>query len=689
MKKWTIGNPDKNAASARNAAEAEAAAEEIAARGGLSKICARVLVSRGIDTYEKAAEFFDRDEGSGLSDPFLIKDMEKAADMLLDAVDCGKRICVYGDYDCDGITAAALLYSYLDAMGGNVCFHINERSQGYGMCEDAVRQLAEEGTELIVTVDNGISAINEVKLAKELGMEIIVTDHHEPGDLLPEADAVVDPKRRDDSSTFKDLCGCGIALKLAAAMEAGDYGSVLEQYSDLAAIATIADMVPLKGENRRIVQTGLHYLENTENPGLQALMSVAGVDAPISSSAAAFYLAPRINAAGRMSSATESAELLLCEDPQDATDLAERINRYNTVRKQADADITNEIAEHISSDPNILYEKVLFLYGQDWHHGVIGVTAARLLERFGKPVFICSDNEDGIYASGSVRAPKGFSVYDALAACSDTLAKFGGHKGAGGFTVRKDNIETFRKALLKYTAEEFDPVPMYAMHADKLLMPDEITIEEISSLDVLEPCGEGNPRPMFAMLSAKITEVVPLSGGAHTKLRLSYGGTGITGTLFGEKTADFSYKPGDVIDIMGYPEINTYGGRSEVQINIRDYRKNGISQQKYFAAKTAYEDYKTGAKTDPALMARMVPERDDLAAVYRAIPTRSAAFDAVYAAVCSDSLNYCKFRFALDIFEEMGLISRNAYNETVLRLPANKKVDLENSRILTELKAML
>lgn len=676
MKKWTIGNPDKDAAKA------------LADQGGLSKLCAGILVSRGIDTYEKAAEFFGRDEDTDLSDPFLIKDMQKAADMLLDAVDSGKRICVYGDYDCDGITATALLFSYLDAMGGDVCYHINKRSQGYGMCADAVRQLADDGVELIVTVDNGISAINEAKLAKELGMELIITDHHEVGDVLPDADAVVDPKRQDDTSPFKDLCGCGIALKLTAAMDDGDYDSVLEQFSDLAAIATVADMVPLKGENRRIVRTGLHYLENTENPGLQALMSVARVDAPISSTAAAFAIAPRINAAGRIASASESADLLLCEDPQDATDLAECLDKYNADRKKAESDIINEIEEHISSDPNILYERVLFLHGKDWHHGVIGVAAARLLERFGKPVFIFSDNEDGVHASGSVRAPKGFSVYDALAACSDTLAKFGGHKGAGGFTVSLDNIESFKTALLKYAAKEFSSIPMYTIHADKLLMPEELTAEEISSLSVLEPFGEGNPKPMFALLSAQILEVIPLSAGAHTKLRLSYGGTTLTGLLFGEKTSDFPYKAGDVIDIMGCAEVSTYGGRSEVNIKIDDYRKSGISQQKYFAAKAAYEDYKTGASVNAALMARMIPDRDDLATVYRAIPTRSAALDMVYAAVCSDSLNYCKFRFALDIFEEMGLISRNVCNDTVLRLPTDKKVDLDDSKILTELKAM-
>lgn len=277
MKKWTIGKPDPKAA------------EILSGQGGLPRICADILVSRGIDTIEKAAEFFNQQNGEEtLSDPFLIKDMREAAETLLAAVDEGKRICIYGDYDCDGITATAVLYSYLECIGGNVEYYINDRSEGYGLCSDAVKRLAESGVELIVTVDNGISAVNEAKLISELGMELVITDHHQPPDILPEAAAVVDPHRSDDLSPFKDLCGCGVALKLIAAMDGGDYSSALEQFSDLAAIATIADIVPLKGENREIVMRGLHYLENTENVGLQALINVSGLRHPVSSTEALF-----------------------------------------------------------------------------------------------------------------------------------------------------------------------------------------------------------------------------------------------------------------------------------------------------------------------------------------------------------------------------------------------------------------
>ena len=676
MKKWTIGKPDPKAV------------ELLSQKGGLSAVCAGVLASRNIDTIEKATEFFNQqDSGSQLSDPFLIHDMREAAEALLAAIDEGKKICIYGDYDCDGITATAVLYSYLECMGGNVEYYINQRSEGYGICKDAIKRLSENGVEVIVTVDNGISAVEEAKLASELGIELIITDHHQPGEELPEAVAVVDPHRADDMSPFKDLCGCGVALKLIAAMDGGDYSSAMEQFSDLAAIATVADIVPLKGENREIVRQGLRYLENTENMGLQALMAVAGVKIPITSMNAAFSIAPRINASGRFGSASEAVDLLLCEDPEESETMANRLNQLNTERRKTEADIMNEIQASIISKPEILYKRVLFLYGEGWHHGVIGIVAAKLVERFGKPVFILSD--DGDYARGSARSVDGFSVHKALTACADILTKFGGHSGAGGFSLMKSDINNFDNALQKYAAENFSSMPVLTLHADKLITPQELSVESISSLSVLEPCGEGNPQPLFAMLSARLLDIAPLSGGTHTKLKLTYGNNGFYGLMFGMKTAEFPYKAGDILDILAYPEINTYGGNTSVNIRIADLRKSGIQQQKYFAAKDAYEKYKRGEGAEKTLIPRIVPDRNDLAAIYRAVPENTVSFDAAYTTVHSDAINYCKFRLALDIFEELKLFKVDRYCETVSRIPTITKVDLDSSAILNELKNLL
>ncbi len=675
MKKWTIGKPDPKAA------------ETLSHQGGLTHICASVLASRGIDTMEKAADFFNQGGGEILSDPFLIRDMREAADALLTAVDEGKRICVYGDYDCDGITATAVLYSYLECMGGNVEYYINQRSEGYGLCADAVRRLAESGVELIVTVDNGISAIEEAKLVAELGMELVITDHHQPGEILPEAAAVVDPHRADDMSPFKDLCGCGVALKLIAAMDGGDYSSAMEQFSDLAAIATIADIVPLKSENREIVRQGLHYLENTENMGLQALMAVAGVKIPVTSTNTAFSIAPRINASGRFGSASEAVDLFLCEDAEESEAMAERLNQLNNERRKTEADIMEEIKSSILAKPDILNKRVLFLYGEGWHHGVIGIVAAKLVEKFGKPVFILSD--DGDFARGSARSIEGFSVHKALTACADTLTKFGGHSGAGGFSLLKENIDNFDNALQKYAADNFPVMPVLTLHADKLITPQELSVESVSSLSLLEPCGEGNPQPLFAMLSVRLLDVAALSGGAHTKLKLTYGNYGVYGLMFGTKTAEFPYKAGDMLDILAYPEINNYNGNTSVNIRIVDLRKSGIQQQKYFAAKDAYEKYKRGEGAEKALVPRIVPDRNDLAAIYRAVPEKASSFDSVYSAVHSDAINYCKFRLAVDIFEELGLFAVDRYCETVSRIPTQTKVDLDSSVLLTELKNLL
>ena len=680
MKKWTVGKPEQNAV------------DILTKQGGLTEICAGVLAARGIDTMEKAMEFFNQnkteDGGDVLSDPFLIKDMKKASEIILAAMDEGKKICVYGDYDCDGITATALLYSYLECMGAYVSYYINQRSEGYGLCSDALKRLAEDGAELIVTVDNGISAIAEAELAKELGVELVITDHHKPSETLPDAAAVVDPHREDDISPFKDLCGCGVALKLIAAMDGGDCGSALEQFSDLAAIATIADIVLLKVVIRELVRRGLHYLENTENAGLKALMAASSVKPPVSSTTAAFSIAPRLNASGRFGSASEAVELLLCEDEDTAEEMAGRLNSLNNERKKTEADIMSVIEAYINENPEVLYKRVIFLYGEGWHHGVIGIVAAKLVERFGKPVFILSDDEE--FARGSARSVEGFSVHKALTACAGHLDKFGGHSGAGGFSLKKENIGAFNEALQKYAAEEFDVMPVKALHADKLLQPKELTAESVGSLEMLEPCGEGNPSPMFAMVNVRILEVVPLSGGAHTKLKLTYGNVGVYGLLFGVKTADFIYKAGDIIDMLACPSLNTYNGQTTVNIRISDYRKSGIPQSQYLAAKDAYERYKRGEGAEERLIPRIVPTREDLAAIYRAVPKNNfAGFDSVYFSVCSESINYCKFRLAVDIFEELGLFEVNRYSETVISKTVSQKADLDSSEILGSLKKLV
>jgi single-stranded-DNA-specific exonuclease len=675
MKKWSVGNPSS------------ADAASLAAKCGLSPLCVSVLMSRGLDTIQKLTDFFGKAEDGGtapLSSPFLIRDMKEAAEIIQSYADSGELICIYGDYDCDGITSTAILYSYLECIGANVTYYINMRSEGYGLCEDAVRQLAEKGVQLIVTVDNGISAINEARLVKELGMHLVITDHHHPGDVLPEAEAVVNPHRADCLSTYKDLCGCGVALKLIAAMDGGDYSSALEQFSDLAALATIADVVPLTGENREIVTIGLHYLENTENLGLMALMERAGVKKPVNSTAAAFSIVPRINASGRFGSASDAVEMLLADDPEKAASLAEKLDKLNSERKEAEAAVMEDIRKMITENPSLLYKKVIVLYGEGWHHGVIGIVAARLVEHFGKPVFLLSD--DGDEARGSARSVEKFSVYEALSYCKDVLVKFGGHTGAGGFSLPKERVNEFDELLQKYAKESFEHMPFYTVHADKLIQPGELTEENVRSLSVLEPFGECNKQPLFLVKGARLDEVTALSQGAHTKLKLSYGGQTFSGLMFGKKTAEFPFKSGDSLDLLVYPSLNSFGGRTSVDLRIQDCRLTGVAQAKYFNAFEAYESWKRGEGIPPALAARIIPTRDELVQIYRILQkSGTISGDVLFMQLDSNVISYCKLRISLDIFAELGFITYDIFTDKAEIIKNAPKAAIESSKIYQSL----
>lgn len=679
MKKWIIGNPDRNIAA------------ELSKNTSLSPLCSSVLVSRGIDTVQKACNFFDykKDENAEiLSDPFMLKDMREASEILIQAVENGEYICVYGDYDCDGITATTILYSYLECLGARVRYYINMRSDGYGLCESGIRALSEDGVELIVTVDNGISAINEIALANELGMRVVVTDHHQPGEVLPDALAVVDPHRTDCPSTFKDICGCTVALKLIAAMDGGDYSAAFEQFADFTALATIADVMPLSGENRSIVTHGLRYLKNTENCGLKALIEKSGAKDRLSSTDVSFSLIPRINASGRFGSASDAVELFLTDDDERASELAEKLDKLNTERKSAEEEILNEVEQQILNLPEILYNRVLVIYGEGWHHGVIGIVAARLVERFGKPVFLLSD--DGELARGSARSVEGFSIFSALSACSNELQKFGGHVGAGGFSLLKENISAFDKAMQKYAAEFYPVQPVQTIHADKLILPEELDIDTIKTLSSLEPFGEGCRQPVFLLRKAVINDIIPLSNGLSTKIRIVYGGKQSEGLLFGKRTADFLYKKGDTVDILASIYINTYNGRQSLNMRIIDLRSSNIVQAKYFNAKQAYEQFKRGEGIDSALAKRALPTRDELIPIYKAIAGfGEISSDELFGKIDSESISYCKLRIAIDIFSELKFIDYNICNDRITFIKNPPKAAIESSEIYQSIAAII
>lgn len=670
MKKWQIGQPDKDTA------------QILSSRGGVSMLCGEVLAARNIKSLEEAAALLNCDE---LTDPFMLQDMKIAADVINEAIDDGTPICIYGDYDCDGVMATVILYSYLIELGVDVTYYIPEREEGYGMNEAAVRRLKEQGTGLIVTVDNGITALKEAELIYELGMRLVVTDHHQPLDVLPHAEAVVDPHRSDCPSPFKKYCGAALALMLVAALDGGDYTIAMEAFSELAAIATVADVVELSGENRFLVQRGLMYLENTERPGLLALMEKSGIQGKkLTSTSLAFSIAPRINAAGRFGSPSKAVCLLLSEQQEEAEKLAEELEICNRARKEEEERILTQVQKQIETQPYLLSERVLVFAGSGWHHGVIGIAAARLQERFGKPVFMITIEENG--ARGSARSFGAFSVFECLNACKEHLTKYGGHPGAGGFSLEKESIPDFTKAVAKYAADNFENMPVMTVNADKLLLPEDITAENIGGLSVLEPLGAGNPSPVFAICHAVLKELVPMSGGVHTKLKLIYGTMAIDALLFRTSPENVSLKPEDMCDLLVNADLNTYNGRTSISLIVKDYRRSGVKQAKYFAAMQAYEKFVRGEELSKAYYAAISPERDELAAVYKNLPEKETGIDALFMRMQSYDMNYCKLRIALDVFSELGIAKVNEYNGTVRRLPVNGKVNLEDSELLRNVR---
>lgn len=674
MKKWKINKCDVHKAA------------EFAAKCDINRLALEVLTSRGLTDFQQVVDFFSESE---LTDPFDIKDMDKAVEIINNAVDSYDLICIYGDYDCDGVTSTTILYNYLDSMGANVMYYIPEREAGYGINIEAVKHLAQNGVKLIVTVDNGISAIPEAEKIAEMGMQLVITDHHQPGKVLPKAAAIVNPHRADDTSSFKYLCGAGVAFKLCAALDGGSYDSVLEQYSDICAIGTIADIVPLTGENRTLVKQGLSYMANTEIIGLDLLLDKAKIGkSNITSNNIAFRVAPVINASGRFGSPVTAVKALLAEDRDDAEDYVETIVTLNGQRKQTETDIMTDIVNHINIQPEVLNHRVIILAGKGWHHGVIGIVASRILDYFGKPAIIISIDENG-YARGSARSVKGFNIFECLTYCSKVLTKFGGHECAGGLSLNQDDITEFISLVYEFSAR-FENPPVAFMKADKLLMPEDLNIDCIKGLNVLEPFGAENPQPVFAILGAKVEKIIPLSQGKHTKIDFIYGNTQAQALIFGISPEKLCFAVGDKIDMLVNLEINVFNGRESIAVRVLDHRLSGVKQERYFAAKDCYEKLMRGESLPSNFIRKIIPDRDELIKVYKYISkVKETTLDNIFMRLSDDKINYCKLHICIDIFKDKELIEFKPSSMKIKLLPVSKRVDLEDSDTLVRLKGML
>ncbi len=665
MKQWIIDTPD------------EEQIARLSHQTGLSPLCCRVLSARGYSDPSRCASLLSCEK---LSDPFLLADMHEAVEAINQAMDVGKRICVYGDYDCDGVMATTILYSFLADIGADVCWRLPERAEGYGLNCNAIRELHDQGVGLIITVDNGIAAIDEAEYIAELGIDLVVTDHHRVGDTLPKALAVVDAHREDNTSPYRDYCGAGIALLLVAALSDGDTHMAMEQFGDLACIATIADIVPLTGENRYIVEMGLQYLENTERVGLMALREVSGLtDKALGSSQIAFGYAPRINAVGRMASPRLAVELLLAEDSTSAKERSDALQACNTKRMEVEQTILTEAKKTLLQHPERLRDRVLVLEGEGWDRGVIGICAARLQEELGKPCMMISVI-DGV-GVGSARSFGAFSIFEVLTACRDLLDKFGGHPAAGGFTIQAEKIAAFRQAVAKYAASEHPDMPYAQIHAVCELTPALLQLDSVESLEALQPFGAENPEPVFCLQNAIISGIYPLSEGKHTRLKLTAKGIDYTAMLFRRSPDSLGLSVGDTVHVMAQLQVNSFHGKRSVQLLAKDIRPTGLSQAKLLAAQRSYEAYCRGEALPQGYYEALCPSREDCVRVYKAIPSQGISVDRLCATLFS-AMNAAKVRLSLDAFVELGLMEYRELQAFVIPTQVSIKVDLGQSRIL-------
>ncbi len=545
--------------------------ERISKKYNINELLSTILVNREIK--EKDIETFLMPTRNNFHNPFLMPDMEIAVDRILKAIENKEKIIIYGDYDVDGITSITVLKSFLEDRGMKVDQYIpNRLEEGYGLNKPAIEQIAKEEYNLMITVDCGISAIEEIEYTNSLGIEVIVTDHHEVGESLPKALAVVDAKRKDNQYPCRDLAGVGVAFKLiqAIGIKMGLEEKEYLKYLDIVCIGTISDIVPLVDENRVITKLGLKLVEQTRNMGLKSLLMSSGYQ-NIDSNSISFGIAPRINASGRMGHAYEALRLFLSKDIYEVNELTKKLNEYNTIRQEKEKSIYQDAVEQI--EKNRLYEKgAIVVSGENWHHGVIGIVSSKITDLYFKPSILLCNEED--MARGSGRSIPGFDLHEALMKCQNTIEKFGGHAMAIGITVRKDKIKEFSKEFEKVVkdAQIDDIIPI--INIDAKITLNEINKEIVESLKQLEPFGEGNKMPIFAFKNLKIDSIRALSEGKHIKMTLKDGNNIINSIGFNLGHLANEYKIGDKIDVVGNLEINTFNGVDNLQINIKDIMKS-------------------------------------------------------------------------------------------------------------------
>lgn len=644
-------------------------------------IAADILAARGLDAEHIESYFVPQ----ALEDPFALTDMDLAVERINAAIDSGEKIAVYGDYDCDGITSCYIVYNYLTSMGVEVIPYIPERDQGYGITKEGLDFVKNQGATLVITVDSGITAIEEAKYCKSLGMDLVITDHHMVGDKLPEAAAVVNPKREDDSKgCFKDLAGAGVAFKLIAAMQDGDYESAFELAGDFAAIGTISDIMPLVGENRTIVKRGLSLLRYTENIGLRALFDVMNLSLEsITAGQVGFRVSPLINAAGRIAEAQEAFKLLILEDEAEAMKVAESLRELVVKRRKMEEEIFEGILNTMDKEGKT-HDPVLVFWG-DYPSGLVGLVCSRLLTRFGKPAIVFSVN--GEQAHGSSRSLRGFSIYQAIKENQNLCLDWGGHELAAGMTVLTKDLEAFRQGINDFATKQEMPTPTRKI--DRVLSPADMNLELAKELEKFEPFGSENPAPTFLIKNVTLEEIKLISNGAHARLCFSAQGNRFETILFQIQNNPFLFSKGTVLDLIGQLKVNRYGGRECSEFQMLDYWPSDTSQKEYFSQLHWSDAAIKGNPFPPQSLESLFPQREEFALVYRFLRENAGegkTAPTLYEAFLRNKIPYGKWRIILEVLKREKLICIRPDGTNLKLLPVEKKVNLENSELLKRLR---
>lgn len=669
-KRWIIADADKEKAS------------QLSEKLNIEPLISYLLVSRGIDDELSASDFLS--DSCVLSSPFSFTDMDKAVQRINLALSNNEKICIYGDYDCDGVTAAALLYSYFKNKKADVMYYIpNRLTEGYGMNIDAIDYIADKNVSLIITVDNGISAFEEAEYVHNLGMDLIITDHHRIGNRLPKAYAVINPHREDNDISFRDFAGVGVAFKLVCAMEASA-DEMVALYSDLVAIGTIGDIVPLVSENRALVRAGIEIINMNLRCGINALRNQIGnSERELTSGDIAFQICPRINAAGRMDTPDKALQLLITDDYEEARSKAFQLNDNNTYRHEIETQIINAVNKRIEADRTLINDRVIVIDGNAFHHGVIGIVASTIVTRYGKPAVIISVDDDGCV--GSARSIDGFNIYEAIASCSDLLNHFGGHPLAAGFGIDKNDIALFRKRINEYARLNYSVMPEEKLIIDCKLSPFYLDISLVDNLKVLEPYGANNPQAVFGLYNVELVRCIPIGDKSHIRIEVQKKGKKFEVVKFRTTVNDFPYRKGELIDLAVKVSKNLFKGKYYLSVRAVDVRKSKIDDDLYFAEKSDLELFLLGYDNKTKLL----PDRDVFTQIYKFLKHNSDikyTIDDLYFAL-EQKVTYGMLNFAVEAFEQAGLLTCD--DEKLILADYRGKADLDNTLIMKTLKGRL